>query len=144
MLVNVTSGTTSLEKPGPQPLLTAIVESPTRMMRTGGRGAGVCAKAEAAVSNIMAEKKICFRMVGGTERTSIRLRNGVKSGIDGSKAKSSSVFLRKSDSDDPLYERGFCVCVGFSVEAMLFGEALLEFRILRCNIRVTSQVVTEC
>src|ERR1035441_5233670 len=115
MLRKVTSGTTSLEKPGPQPLLTAIVESPTSMIRTGGRGAGAWARTEATASSVRREKKICFRMVGGPERTSIRLRNGVKSGIDGSKAMSSSVFLRKSNLDDSLHEWGFSVRFQISV-----------------------------
>src|ERR1017187_63751 len=62
MLVNVTCGTMSLEKPGPQPLRTAIVESPTRIIRTGGNDAGESATVEKALNIVMAEKRICTRI----------------------------------------------------------------------------------
>src|SRR5579859_6513273 len=80
MLTNVTSCTTSLEKPGPQPFLGAIVESPTRIIRIGGSGGrgGNCAMTKVAANSANAEKRICFRMVIGPKRICIRLRNDVK------------------------------------------------------------------
>jgi len=114
-------------------------------MRIGGRGVGAedCAKAEVAISTVMAEKKICFRMVGDPKRTSIRPRNEVKRGIDGSKAKSVSVFFHEGDFEDPFHEWGFCVRVGLSIVAMLCGEALLQFGIFHRNVCVSTQIVTE-
>src|SRR5580704_2171951 len=61
MFTQSTCSTTSAQKPGPHPLLRAIVESPTRMIRI--RGGSDCACSRATVSRGMRQGSPSFCMI---------------------------------------------------------------------------------